>query len=65
MTNMEPEQVWRMYSTDENRWSRVIVTKVEDGPARLRYEGVLEFLTVDVGDMQIKPELLRPAPSGS
>ena len=54
-----------MYSTDENRWSRVIVTKVEDGRATLRYEGVLEFLTVDVGDMQIKPELLRPAPSGS
>src|SRR5216683_2473492 len=51
MTNVEPGQVWEAYSTDENRWSRVIVTKVEDGRATLRYKGVLEFLTVDVGDM--------------
>jgi len=61
MTNIEPGQIWEVYSTDENRWNRVIVTKIEDGRATLRYEGVLEFLTVDVGDMQSKPEVLRPA----
>jgi hypothetical protein len=65
MTEVEPGTVWEMYSSDDNRWIRVIVTKVEDGKATLRYEGVLEFITVDVLEMQDSRELFRPASAQS
>ena len=51
-------EVWEMYSAGAGQWVRVVVTKVEDGEVTLRYEGVLEFLTVDGSDLQ-NPELFR------
>jgi hypothetical protein len=62
MADIEPSQAWEMYSADAKSWTRVIVTKVEDGEVTLRHEGVLEFVRVDLADMKTKPELFRPAP---
>ncbi len=39
--NIEPGQTWQMYSRAENRWVRVIVTKIDDGRVTLRYEGLV------------------------
>ena len=61
MTSVQPGQVWEMYHSEENRWSRVIVTSVDEGNATLRHEGVLEFVSADVDEMQNTPELFRPA----
>jgi hypothetical protein len=61
MAEAEPGTVWEMYSSHENRWTRVIVTKAEDGQVTLRYEGVLEFITVDGSEMENNRELFRPA----
>ena len=61
MINVEQDQVWEVYSSHENRWVRAIVFKIQDDRATLRYEGILEFITVDIGDMLGKPELFRPA----
>ena len=41
-----------MYSTKERRWFRVLVTRIEDDRVTLRHQGVLEFLTVDLAEMQ-------------
>ena len=60
MTTVEQGQVWEMYSATEQRWLRVVVTKIEDGKAMLRYEGILEFTMAEIGDMQNSPELFRP-----
>jgi hypothetical protein len=59
--DIEPGQIWEMYSHPENRWVRVIVTKIEDGRVTLRYEGLVEFITVELEDMQTKTEVFRPA----
>ena len=59
--NIEPGQTWEMYSRAENRWVSVIVTKIEDGRVTLRYEGLVEFIRVELEDMQTKPEVFRPA----
>ena len=59
---IEPGQTWEMYSRPDGRWVRLIVAKVEDAGVLLRYEGMLEFPTVELGDMMTKPELFRPAP---
>jgi hypothetical protein len=56
---VEPGEVWEMYSAGAGDWVRVVVTKIEDGQVTLRYEGVLEFITVDGSDMQ-NPDLFRP-----
>jgi hypothetical protein len=61
MINVEHDQVWEVYSSHENRWVRAIVFKIQDDRATLRYEGILEFVTVDIGDMLSKPELFHPA----
>ncbi len=63
MINVEQGQVWEVYSSHENRWVRAIVFKIQDDRVTLRYEGILEFVTVDIGDMLSKPELFRPAPA--
>jgi hypothetical protein len=57
MADIEPSQAWEMYSADAKSWTRVIVTKVEDGEVTLRHE-----VRVDLADMKTKPELFRPAP---
>ena len=59
--NIEPGQTWQMYSRAENRWVRVIVTKIDDGRVTLRYEGLVEFIRVELDEMQTKPEVFRPA----
>ena len=61
MTNIEQGQVWEVYSRHENRWVRAVVFKMEDGHVVLRYEGTLEFVTVDIDDLQGRPELFRLA----
>jgi len=61
MTTIEPGQVWEVYSRPERRWVPAVVFKMEDGHAVLRYEGTLEFVTVDIDDMRGRPELFRPA----
>ena len=43
--NIEPGEVWEVYSARDKRWGRAVVTKVDGGKATLRYEGLLEFLT--------------------
>ena len=59
--DIEPGQLWEMYSARERRWVRVVVVKVNDSSVTLRYHGLLEFFTVELIDMQNKPELFRPA----
>ena len=50
-----------MYSAPEKRWVPVVVAKIEDGRVRLRYQGLLEFFTVDLLDMLNKPQQFWPA----
>jgi hypothetical protein len=63
MVDIEPGQIWEMYSQGGRRWERVVVTDVHDGQVKLRYEGVLEFVTVELLDMVNKPDLFRRAAS--
>jgi len=60
--DIEAGQVWEVYSARDKRWERAVVTKVDGARATLRYEGLLEFLTIDLSEMQSNPELYRPAP---
>jgi hypothetical protein len=62
MTDIEPGQVWEVYSSRERRWEPAFVIKIEGEQVTLRYEGFLEFFTADLSIMQSKPELFRPAP---
>jgi hypothetical protein len=57
---IEPDQLWEMYSADARRWVPVTVTRIEDDRVTLRYDGVIEFLTVDLAEMQ-DAERFRPA----
>jgi hypothetical protein len=61
MSDVEPGQVWEIWSVNEGRWLRAIVMKVEDGEATLRYEGFLELVTFKLSDLQNTPERFRPA----
>ena len=58
--DIEPGQVWEMYSAREKRWVAVVVVKVEDDRVRLRPMGLIEFFTVALVDM-VRPELFRRA----
>ena len=60
--DIEQGQVWEVYSARDRRWERAVVTKVDGAQATLRYEGLLEFLTVELSELQNKPELYRQAP---
>jgi hypothetical protein len=62
--DVEPGQLWEMYSTAEKRWVRIVVAKIEDGRVRVRYQGLCEFFTVEQLDIQNKPEL-APACEGT
>ena len=59
MTEVQPGQIWEMYSDEEKRWTRVIVTQVVDGNATLRHEGVFDFVTAGVDEMENSPEQFR------
>lgn len=59
IADIAPGQVWELCSRGEHRWVRVIVSKVEDGLVTLRYEAVLEFITLDLAELQ-DPERFRP-----
>jgi len=61
MVDIEPGQIWEMYSQGGRRWERVVVTDIHDGDVKLRYEGVLEFVTVELLDMVNRPDLFRRA----
>ena len=58
--NIKPGQAWEMYSAKERRWVRVIVTRLQDDRVTLRHQGVFEFITVDMAEMQ-NAERFRPA----
>jgi hypothetical protein len=58
---IKPGQLWEMYSAKEKCWVMVVVVKVDGGRVTLRYRGFLEFFTVELLDMQTKPDLFRPA----
>lgn len=60
--DIEAGQVWEVYSARDKRWERAVVTKVDGAQATLRYEGLLEFLTLDLSELQSNPELYRRAP---
>ena len=60
--DIEQGQVWEVYSARDRRWERAVVTKVDGAQATLRYEGLLEFLTVELSELQNNPELYRQAP---
>jgi hypothetical protein len=62
MANVETGQVWEMYSSGENRWVRVFVAKIDDDRVTLRYEGSMEFMTVELADIESKPDVFRPTP---
>jgi len=64
MTTVVPGQVWEVYSKIETRWLRVIVTSVEGDEARLKYEGSYEFVTLNVSDMENRPDMFRRAEMG-
>ena len=49
--NIEPGQAWEMWSGKERRWVRVVVTRLQDDRVTLRHQGVLEFVTVDLAEM--------------
>jgi hypothetical protein len=53
-------QVWEMYSQGGRRWERVIVIEIRHDEVKLRYEGVIEFVTVARSEME-DPERFRPA----
>lgn len=61
MMDIEPGQVWQVYSARDKRWERAVVTKVDGDQATLRYEGLLEFLKVGIAELQSNPELYRRA----
>jgi hypothetical protein len=61
MVDIELGEVWEMYSRGGQRWDRVRVTTIDDGLVKLRYEGVLEFETVDLLDMVNSPDRFRRA----
>jgi hypothetical protein len=65
MTDIESGQVWEVYSENERRWIRLIVTKVEGEMVTLRYEGVFEFLTINITQLQEKPDVFRPTEADS
>jgi hypothetical protein len=64
MINLEPGQAWEKFSPQENRWVRVIATAIEDRRVTLRYEGMLELVTVDADEMN-NPDLFRRASAAS
>jgi hypothetical protein len=57
---IEPGQAWEMYSAKERRWVRVVVAKVAPSFVTLRYQGLFEFVTVDLTEME-NAERFRPA----
>jgi len=61
--NIEPGQLWEMCSNGAKRWVRMVVSKIEDGLVTLRYQGVFEFVTVDLSELQ-DAERFRPATEG-
>ena len=61
MADIRPGETWEVYSDAESRWVRVVVTKIEGTQVTLRYEGLLEFLTVDLSDIESKPDAFRRA----
>jgi hypothetical protein len=64
MANTEIGSVWEVYSPHEGRWVRVVVAKVDNDQVALRYEGTLELLTVDLGDLQNSPDRFRVPSDG-
>ena len=62
IANVETGQVWEMYSSGENRWVRVFVAKIDDDRVTLRYEGRMEFMTVELADIESKRDVVRPTP---
>jgi hypothetical protein len=65
ITGIEQGQVWEMFSAPEARWVRVVVTNIDGWLVTLRYVGVLEFVTVDIADMENQPDRFRRAELGS
>jgi hypothetical protein len=61
MQDVAPGQVWEIHSDGNGRWVRAIVTKIDGDQVTLRYEGLLEFLTVSLSDLQDNSEMFRPA----
>ena len=59
--DIEPGQIWEIYSQGGRRWERVVVIDIHDGDVKLRYEGVLEFITVELVDMVNRPDRFRRA----
>jgi hypothetical protein len=57
--DIELGQAWEMYSAKERRWVRVVVAKVDDDRVTLRPQGIIEFFTVELLDIQNKPDLFR------
>jgi hypothetical protein len=58
--NIEPGQLWELWSPGEKQWVRLVVSRIEDGLVTLRYQAVFEFVTVDLWAMQ-DAERFRPA----
>ena len=50
--NIEPGQLWEMCSRGAKQWVQVVVSKIEHGLVTLRYQGVFEFVTVDLSELQ-------------
>jgi hypothetical protein len=61
MQDVAPGQVWEIHSDGNGSWVRAIVTKIDGDQVTLRYEGLLEFLTVSLSELQGNSEMFRPA----
>jgi hypothetical protein len=61
MQDVVAGQVWEIHSDGDSRWVRAVVTKIDGDQVTLRYEGLLEFLTVSLSELQGNSELFRPA----
>lgn len=59
MAGPDVGQAWETYSSNERRWVRVIVAKIDGDQITLRYEGTLELLTVSVDELENNPERFR------
>ena len=61
MQDVFPGQVWEIHATGNGGWARAVVTKIDGDQVTLRYEGLLEFLTVSLSELEGNSETFRRA----
>jgi hypothetical protein len=59
MAHVELGQVWEIYSANGKQWVPAVIAKTDQDTVTLRYQGMMEFVTVDTADLQRKPDVYR------